>query len=641
MTLSIITRDITDQFGNLLEGAVVTVRQGHEPGGPLAELFSDPAGGTAVSNPVTAASGTLLAYAQPGRYRLEGTSSAGSGVSLVDTAPLSGKQYPTRDAFVSDVAEGYGPSNGTVVTAGGLQYVRTSWATWLLGLPGWLPFGEVTVNHFGAVGDWDFDTQTGTDSAEAFNTCRQWMLSTQRRGKGKILSGKYRLGSTFDIEGAGVWFEGESGEKSTVLVGDHNTGPVVRIWNRFSGISGVEIAASDARKAGAAHEGIRVESQNTPGRRVEQAFFRDVTIYDQPGDGFLSVGGNWRMVMNNMRIYSNNGHGISFDNGSTTGRVDVQNPGQVNMFNIEVWNNGGHALQIGNDNSVSNRGFRFHVVNFDAYRNAVEAGTRKTPTQAWLFCDTSTFENCAWDGRNLAGDIVTGGIRVYGRAVSFRNNRFLSVAGTCVSVQNHLSYQTEGIDIINPWVFGTPPADIVTQDHDARNVVLELGSETNVPRPVNTVQVVERVKRPRVISKSVVQTVNNSTTLVNDDDLKLRAQDRERIQFRFFVLYRGPEDANIKLAVYGPPGTTLSYGVAGGIKVDTSGAVVPQSAVFGGGSEISYGTAAFNSTRVAEIVGELITNGTGGEFGLQWAQDTATAGDTQILARSYLTALRH
>ena len=93
MTLSIITRDITDQSGNLLEGATVTVRQGHEAGGALANLFSDVAGETAISNPVTVASGTLSVYVQPGRYRLEGTSSAGSGVSLVEV--FAATQFPT------------------------------------------------------------------------------------------------------------------------------------------------------------------------------------------------------------------------------------------------------------------------------------------------------------------------------------------------------------------------------------------------------------------------------------------------------------------------------------------------------------------------------------------------------------------
>ena len=90
MTLGIITRDITDESGNLLEGAVVTVRQGHSSGGALAQVFSDPNGVSPISNPVTALSGTISVYVQPGRYRLEGTSSAGSGVSLVDASLVAG-----------------------------------------------------------------------------------------------------------------------------------------------------------------------------------------------------------------------------------------------------------------------------------------------------------------------------------------------------------------------------------------------------------------------------------------------------------------------------------------------------------------------------------------------------------------------
>jgi hypothetical protein len=89
MTLSIIARDITDENGTLLEGAVVTIRQGHTAGGALAALFSDAAGTVPVSNPVTATTGSLSVYVQQGRYRLEGTSAAGSGVVLVDASPFN------------------------------------------------------------------------------------------------------------------------------------------------------------------------------------------------------------------------------------------------------------------------------------------------------------------------------------------------------------------------------------------------------------------------------------------------------------------------------------------------------------------------------------------------------------------------
>ena len=157
MTLSIITRDITDQLGNLLEGAVVTVRAGHGEGGSLAELFADAAGETEVSNPVTVGSGTLSVYAQPGRYRLEGTSSAGSGVSLVDTATISGKQYSSRAAFVADVAAGYDPADGTVVNAEGLSHRRDTGFD-LPALNNWRPADNILdIRHTGSSSDLSSD----------------------------------------------------------------------------------------------------------------------------------------------------------------------------------------------------------------------------------------------------------------------------------------------------------------------------------------------------------------------------------------------------------------------------------------------------------------------------------------------------
>ena len=71
-------------------------------------------------------------------------------------AGVAGKSYVTRAEFVSDAAYVSGvdtPPNGTIVTAGGLSYVRSAGATALPGLPGWVPFGDVTPEHFGAVGD--------------------------------------------------------------------------------------------------------------------------------------------------------------------------------------------------------------------------------------------------------------------------------------------------------------------------------------------------------------------------------------------------------------------------------------------------------------------------------------------------------
>lgn len=66
---------------------------------------------------------------------------------IVDTinSANQGRQYTTRAEFVAD--DTYAPADGTVVTAGGLQYVRSAGATAIADLPGWLPFGLVFADH--------------------------------------------------------------------------------------------------------------------------------------------------------------------------------------------------------------------------------------------------------------------------------------------------------------------------------------------------------------------------------------------------------------------------------------------------------------------------------------------------------------
>ena len=91
MTLAVISRPITDERGNLLEGAIVTIREGHDSGGDLAEIFSDSSGLNPIGNPVTVSDGNLLVYLAPGKYRLEGTSSGGSGTSFVDAISYNPK----------------------------------------------------------------------------------------------------------------------------------------------------------------------------------------------------------------------------------------------------------------------------------------------------------------------------------------------------------------------------------------------------------------------------------------------------------------------------------------------------------------------------------------------------------------------
>ena len=87
-------------------------------------------------------------------------------------AQSAGRQYVTRAAFVADtgyVSGADAPVDGTVVTAGGLAYERSTGATALTGLLGWLPFGRAFPAHYGISGDVLIPTHFAT-LQEAFDT---------------------------------------------------------------------------------------------------------------------------------------------------------------------------------------------------------------------------------------------------------------------------------------------------------------------------------------------------------------------------------------------------------------------------------------------------------------------------------------
>lgn len=139
---------VQDEYGNAVPLPVVTV---YQPNGvDLADIYDD-AGG-ALANPVT---GTLDGFVQfwvpGGQYRVKAIT--GTGETNVWQIDLGGTSYPTRGAFVDAVADGLRYSDGTVIVAGGLRYMAQSGASAIPGLGGWVPYGDVCPEHWGAVAD--------------------------------------------------------------------------------------------------------------------------------------------------------------------------------------------------------------------------------------------------------------------------------------------------------------------------------------------------------------------------------------------------------------------------------------------------------------------------------------------------------
>lgn len=111
---TLISGEARDSSGNILEGAEITVRDGFGSGGILADLFENPDGTGSISNPFTSTDGSFQFFVEPGKYRVEGTSSAGTGLRLYDVTSSEG--FPdgvTIDGNVTGTAVTQSPTDTT------------------------------------------------------------------------------------------------------------------------------------------------------------------------------------------------------------------------------------------------------------------------------------------------------------------------------------------------------------------------------------------------------------------------------------------------------------------------------------------------------------------------------------------------
>jgi len=137
--------------------------------------------------------------------------------------------------------------------------------------------------------------------------------------------------------------------------------------------------------------------------------------------------------------------------------------------------------------------------------------------------------------------------------------------------------------------------------------------------------------------KAADETVNNSATLQNDDDLLLALAANEVWAFKLVVIYLSGTTPDIKWHWTGPSGFTYDSSVS-----SFSSAL---SVAFGNPDESDSSPEHITGGRGATEVG-FVWEGvvrcstTAGNFQLQWAQNTQDASDTKVLAGSYLIAWR-
>lgn len=130
---------------------------------------------------------------------------------------------------------------------------------------------------------------------------------------------------------------------------------------------------------------------------------------------------------------------------------------------------------------------------------------------------------------------------------------------------------------------------------------------------------------PQIKTKKADQTVNNSTTLVDDDTIKQTIQGKETWKFHLMLFVDSGATPDWKIGITAPSGATGYWEVMGSLAdaiTDVSTPGTTNLAMTG------------NPIKV-EISGVIINGVNRGDIQLQWAQNTADLSNTDVLAGSH------
>lgn len=476
---------------------------------------------------------------------------------------------------------------------------------------------------------------TGTDDSTA---AIQAAIDAANGGTVYIPAGTYITSDTLECTTIGASVVGDSAGVS-IISATHTTGAAIRFYRRYSNIKNIQIAASGARLSATNQTGfgVQFEAEDVPDNttiRMQACVCENVVVVDQPGTGVYWVGpADQGSVMQSCFTARNRGHGYAQDRGTLSGRTNLAiASGCMTIDTCLFYNNLGNAAVVGApSDSLSSPAVRVVFDNCEFGVNASDAAIRYTPTQLYLDGANHEVRACV-----VNGTTIIGGIYCTGRNMWFRNNRYLDCA-FAVNVGYDAKLPTQGINIegmtcINSTIPDMDPAIIV--DAGATNVRVLNWLPSSIDSLITpNVPGTQIDSVPQVIQKVDNQTVNNSTTLVNDDELKYPLQATQSYYFEFVLNYQGNSSADIKFAITVPSGADLRWSPANSIKIDTSDAIVIQEVITTSGTSVSFGS---NTTTRRNLViqGYVDCGSTAGDLQLQWAQDTATVANTVVYGGS-------
>ncbi len=146
-------------------------------------------------------------------------------------------------------------------------------------------------------------------------------------------------------------------------------------------------------------------------------------------------------------------------------------------------------------------------------------------------------------------------------------------------------------------------------------------------------QLLTNLSSIKITRKTSDETVNNSTTLQNDNHLLASVASNTTYHFKFVVIHIGNGTADFKAAITVPTGTALLWGMTNA-RVTEDSALGGAKAVDVSGTPIAMQGDTIRI--IQEFTGTARVGGTSGNLQLQWTQNTATVVNTIVKADSFL-----
>ena len=498
----------------------------------------------------------------------------------------------------------------------------------------------VSVKDFGAVGDGVTDDTAAIQSAIDY---------AAPLGKAVYFpSGVYRTTQTVgftrsDAQQFGLHIVGEN-NVYTEIKADHSSGAVLALNRSFGSVSDIALTASTSRNTGAAgaNYGLLMEAPDVAGQAVAAMSIRRVRVLGQPSHGIVHVGLSIQSYYEQNLCQANLGHGYVFDGGQLTSRVNTAYPGLVNLVSCWSTSNAGHALKIGDPaDDASFVPVRFTMFNCEFSDNALAAGVRLTADEIWIRGTNIVFDTCA------VGSVATssiGNIRFAGENLEVRNHRSINATHTLRVEKDHNLATTYGINIgelrvvaqvQNPVVIIT---DLINVKDLTANTYGGTSNMTSMFTPGAIRAVWNRFPPISIVRKTTTQTVNNSTTLVDDNQLELELANNETVYFEAVIRYNGDATADIKIAFVAPAGSTIRWDNYNSMYVSAADTILISTTEVTEGNTRSFGCAV--GVRTLNIRGYCQVGSTSGALKMQFAQNAAVVADTNIQFNSVLKVFR-